>query len=151
MRLAGALWGFWCLRGYLSEGRRWLEGALTQVAVDRRSRRHVGCGREPSRRRAIWRCTRAMRRRRRALLEESLALFQKLGDTWSIAYVLLNLGASYHLQGDLRQAETLVEQSLASFRTLGDRWGIAWALAFLMAVLVDAAGSADAQNHNERV
>jgi hypothetical protein len=87
----------------------------------------------------------------RALLEESLALFQKLRDTWNIAYVLLNLGASYHLQGDLGQAETLVEQSLVSFRTLGDRWGIAWALGFLMAVLVDAVGPADAQNHNERV
>src|SRR5207245_5832709 len=32
LRLAGALWWFWKLRSYLSEGRRWLEEALAASA-----------------------------------------------------------------------------------------------------------------------
>ena len=28
VRIAGALWRFWFMRGYYSEGRRWLEAAL---------------------------------------------------------------------------------------------------------------------------
>ena len=31
LRLAGALWRFWYTRGYLSEGRRWLDQALAMV------------------------------------------------------------------------------------------------------------------------
>jgi non-specific serine/threonine protein kinase len=44
----------------------------------------------------------------------------------------------------------MVEQSLVTFRSLGDRWGIGWALRFLTAVLIDAAGSADAQDQSRR-
>ena len=33
LRLGGALWWFWSMRGYYSEGRRWLEEAL---AIDGR-------------------------------------------------------------------------------------------------------------------
>jgi predicted ATPase len=30
LRLAGALWRFWWMRGYYDEGRRWLEAALAK-------------------------------------------------------------------------------------------------------------------------
>ena len=32
LRLAGALWRFWRARGYLGEGRAWLDAALAQAA-----------------------------------------------------------------------------------------------------------------------
>ncbi|HEX9441154.1 MAG TPA: tetratricopeptide repeat protein, partial [Roseiflexaceae bacterium] len=150
-RLSVAVWEFWSRRGYQSEGRRWLAGALTQVAVDstepeaRRLRANVLSAAGNL---ALYQSDAVAGR---TLLEESLALFQELGDSWGIAYVLLNLGVSYHQQDDLRQAERLIEQSLASFRTLGDSWGIAWALRFLMGVHADAAGSGDSQHQSSRV
>ena len=46
LRLAGALWRFWFLRGYWSEGRGWLEGALaqTQAAGRTKARATVALG-----------------------------------------------------------------------------------------------------------
>src|SRR5581483_8816192 len=149
-RLAAAVWEFWSRRGSVSEGRRWLEDALSRVAAD---------AAEPEVRRLRARALSAAGNLAvyqgeaaagQTLLEESLALFQELGDSWGIAYAMLNLGASYRLQGDLGQAERLVEQSLASFRSLGDRWAIGWALRFLTSVLIDAAGSVGAQDQSGR-
>ena len=40
LRLGGALWWFWSMRGYYSEGRRWLEEALAMEGEDR-----LRCGR----------------------------------------------------------------------------------------------------------
>ncbi|HEY3229100.1 MAG TPA: tetratricopeptide repeat protein, partial [Roseiflexaceae bacterium] len=119
-RLAVAVWEFWSRCGYQSEGRRWLAGALTQVAVDpaeREARRLRANVLSAAGNLAVYQGDTTGR----ALLEESLALFQDLGDTWGIAYVLLNLGGNYQLQGDRREAETLMEESLATFRTLDDR------------------------------
>jgi predicted ATPase/transcriptional regulator with XRE-family HTH domain len=149
-RLAVAVWEFWSRRGYC-EGRRWLEGALSHVGVDPP---------EPEARRLRARTLSAAGNLAvyqgdavagRTLLEESLALFQDLGDSWGTAYVLLNLGLSYQ-QGDLGQAERLIEQSLAIFRTLGDRWGIAYGLYFLGAALAPLQGlrSVDAQDQSGR-
>jgi hypothetical protein len=58
------------------------------------------------------------------LLMESLALFEELGDTWSIAYVRQNLGISACYRDDTERATVLLEQSLALFRQVGDPWGI---------------------------
>src|SRR5204862_6385526 len=38
LRLAGALWRYWHLRSYITEGRRWLENALCQPASDSQAR-----------------------------------------------------------------------------------------------------------------
>ncbi len=156
-RLAVAVWEFWSRRAPLSEGWRWLAGALSQLALDAPEpevRRLRAKALSAAGNLAMYRGDGAAGR---TLLEESLALFQELGDSRGTAYVLLNLGVSYQLQGDLGQAERLMEQSLAIFRTLGDRWGIAWALSYIgwalsssVAVLVDAASSVDAQDQSGR-
>src|SRR6266542_4128626 len=91
-RLAVAVWEFWSRRAPLSEGWRWLAGALSQLALDAPEpevRRLRAKALSAAGNLAMYRGDGAAGR---TLLEESLALFQELGDSRGTAYVLLNLG-----------------------------------------------------------
>jgi tetratricopeptide (TPR) repeat protein len=59
------------------------------------------------------------------LSNEALALARQMGDTWSIAEALNNLGSAVMYQGDFATAQTLYEESLAYKRELGNKPGIA--------------------------
>jgi len=63
------------------------------------------------------------------LLNESLAMFRKMRDSWGTALVLLNLGwlASY----DHDRSEAVWNEGLGLFRDVGDRWGMAVTLGAL--------------------
>jgi predicted ATPase/Tfp pilus assembly protein PilF len=121
LRLAGALWWFWVMRGYLSEGRKWLADTLSQprAAIDSsvRAKALNGAG-------ALARMqgdyTSA-----RSLLEESLTISREVGDKSSIARSLNNLGIVADYQGDYAAAHALYEESLTIYRELGDKQGIA--------------------------
>jgi predicted ATPase/DNA-binding CsgD family transcriptional regulator len=89
VRLAAALGAFWSTRGYLSEGRRWLEGAVSRsgpVATQARAKALNGAG---------WV---AMLQDEygaaRPLIEEGLALNRELGDEEGIASSLVILGSA---------------------------------------------------------
>ena len=56
--------------------------------------------------------------------EESVALFQRIGDKWGVALALAVLGEAYLLRHDYSGACSRFEESLALFREIGDRWGI---------------------------
>jgi predicted ATPase/DNA-binding CsgD family transcriptional regulator len=129
LRLASALAPFWWGRGYLVEGRRWLEGALAR-----------GSGALPSLRvRAVGRCgwlahgqgdfDRALE-----LHEECLRLGQSLGDALQVAQSLTNLGIVAKLQGQQPRAASLLEAGLAASLEAGDTWGAALALRHLGAL-----------------
>lgn len=121
LRLAGALWPFWAVRGYWGEGWEWLTGLLALPgAAERTAVRATalnGAG--------------AMAYYRgdyttvRSLWEESLAIRRELGDTAGIARSLNNLGAVAREEGDYDTARALWEESLAIKRELGDKPGIA--------------------------
>jgi tetratricopeptide (TPR) repeat protein len=49
----------------------------------------------------------------RAMLEESLQLYETLGDRWGIAYELSSLGTFLQAQGECSQAKRMLEQALA--------------------------------------
>ncbi len=126
LRLAGALGWFWFRRGYWSEGRDRLEGALA---------RSQG---EPTRARAralyragflTWRI--GDYRRAVALSEEGLTLCRNVGDRWGAAFSLQILGSVARYQGDYRRAAALHEEGLSIFRDQGERWGIAFAVSSL--------------------
>jgi len=87
LRLVAALWWFWYARGYLSEGRRWLEGTLSlngSATTQPRAWALNGAG---------WIALfQGEFEAAKTFLEEALALFRKRGDKEGIASTLANLG-----------------------------------------------------------
>lgn len=130
LRLVGALSWFWWLRGYLTEGRRWSEGFLSEDAAKGQS------GRGPLRARALYGAGQLAfgqgdLPRAVELFEESLALFRELGDEGGAAPVLAELGQAARARGDHGRAESLSEEGLALSRRLGDRMNAAVSLSTL--------------------
>ena len=127
LRLAGALEGFWMIRGYPGEGRAWLARLLplagpARTAVWAKAVRTAGVLAYG----AGGRCG-----RRAPLLEESLAVSRALGDRLGAAWALRWLGNIAHDRDELAPATALLEESLALFDACGERRGRAWALKIL--------------------
>jgi len=142
LRLARALGWFWIDRGYWSEGRGWLEDALTHTDADRVDNKQL-------RALALWDvgsiCSlQGDYAAGEAHLANSLKLFQELGDVSSSAKVLSSMGWLARERGDTTTARLRLEESLGTFRKLGDKTFIAYALLTLGEALVmqeDAEGA----------
>src|SRR5207244_1746762 len=122
LRLGGAVWKFWEVRGYWTEGRERLAGLLREAKAGTAARAKALHG-------AGWLALRqgdsgAMR----ALCEERLAIQRELDNQHDIAGMLQNLGILAYEQGDYGTARALHEESLAIRRELGDKRGIAASL-----------------------
>ncbi len=126
LRLAGALWRFWSMRGYLTEGRERLEGLLTLDGDDNmgvmsaRAKALNGAG--------VLAGQQGDYAHAVSLYEQSLTLCRGTGDKAAIAHVLNNLGLAAMYQGDHAHAAILLEQSLALRREQRDSWSIALSL-----------------------
>ena len=121
--LAGAVWQFWLIRGYVNEGRAWLARVLEQASFApalARARALNGVGF------LNWAWGDFPQAQR--LLHESLDIFRALNDKHGIAWVLNHLGHVALAQNELPLAHDLVQESLALFRQLGSEWNIAWDL-----------------------
>ncbi len=132
LRLAGALWQFWHMRGRLGEGRRWLEDMLstpyaaTGAAAPARAKALYGAG---------WLAYRQGDDDRAAILcEESLRLYRGLDDNRGIVGALNLLGNVTDDRGDGEGATALYEESLALWTRLADKDGIASVLGNLAEV-----------------
>ncbi|WP_129670426.1 tetratricopeptide repeat protein [Candidatus Chloroploca sp. Khr17] len=123
LQLGGVLWRYWWARGYLQEGRRWLE-TLIQVSADEAVEQRVqvisGAG--------VLANAQGDHERAAYLLEEALHIQRNLDDPASLAFVLTNLGIAVLQQGDYLRAIALFEESLALRRALGDPVSIASSL-----------------------
>ena len=122
LRLAGALGEFWHIRGYLSEGRRWLQAALERESTP-----------EEPRVRALARAgylawETSDYERATALSEEALSLARELEDTTGEAAALYNLGAVATLEVRLEEASASLGEATELLRTLGDEVSLARAL-----------------------
>jgi len=120
LRLARGLGWFWFLRGYLNEGRSWLDSTL--AASGEPGPIHVGAYAAAGRlARHLGDYGGAI-----ALLERSLALARTFQDRRAEALALHELGALAGLaEGDAVREAALTEASLALWRELGDAWGTA--------------------------
>ncbi len=121
LRLSGALWRFWYLRGYYDEGRRWLERALAVTAegIPAVEKRRALDGA------AVLAWMQGDYGAARAYNESSLTISRDLGDACGIAYSLRTLGIVARDRGDLAESRSYLQASLALYRELGDRRGIA--------------------------
>jgi predicted ATPase/DNA-binding CsgD family transcriptional regulator len=122
LRLAGALGGFWQMRGHLSEGRRWLEAALAQEAGENDAR-----GKALSRA-AYLEWEQGDYERSISLSEENLELSRATGDEAGAAVALYNLGNAMLHREEHARAETVLEEAVTLQRRLGDEIGLARAL-----------------------
>ena len=130
LRLAGILHRFWAVRGYVGEGRHWLDRALASSEG----------GTTPVRAKALsgaaWLALRQSDyERAEALSEESLALSRELRDTQGIARELNRLGLIASARGNHARARSLLEESLALSREVGDTGFLAYMLMALGAVI----------------
>jgi DNA-binding NarL/FixJ family response regulator len=116
LRLSGALWRFWEIRGYYAEGRAQLEAALARNAAARTSARAKALSGAGT---LAWHQTDYVHAT--ALHEEALSLQRGLGDRHGIAFSLNNLGAQALEQADYESAAKWLEESLALSREIGDR------------------------------
>ena len=123
LQLAGALYRFWIARGHLTEGRDWLESALSRGAtVPPRVRAlalnaaGVLAGMQHDDERAV------------AFLTESLQLWQSLGETSRQAGAYLNLGSVAWRAGRLDEARRPLERAQQLYVDADDRRGQANAM-----------------------
>ena len=124
LRLAGALYQFWDVRGYLSEGRDWLARALagadTQVPLHMREKALDGAG--------GLAYSQGDYMAARLFAQECLVLRREAEDSLGISRSLHSLGNLSYVQGDYATAYMLYTESLALKRQLGDKQGIAYSL-----------------------
>jgi predicted ATPase len=134
LRLAGALFWFWDLRDYSSEGRRWLEGVLA---------RSSGSARTALRATALYAAGGLAANLSdfvavRARLAESVAIWREVGDKRGLALALsgmTSLGWATLKEGRVADARALIAEGVALWREIGDKWGLAWALWALSAAV----------------
>ena len=124
LRLAGALWRFWLVRGHLSEGRERLADILTAAGTSSRTamlaKAITGAG--------TLAHNQGDYTAARSLYEESLAVWQEVGDKAGVADALNNLGWVAWRQSDYIAARALSEKSLALHQELSDKKGVAHSL-----------------------
>ncbi len=141
LRIAGALWRFWQVRGYYREGRERLsavlQGTVSSSAATLRAKALNGAG--------VLARYEGDYAAARTLVEESVALYREAGDKLGIANSLSILGLITYAQGDYTAARTLHTESLALRRELGNKRGIATSLNNLGLVAYEQGDYAETQ------
>ncbi|MGD2078561.1 MAG: tetratricopeptide repeat protein, partial [Chloroflexota bacterium] len=128
LRMAGSLWRYWEVRGYINMGRYWITMALKENPNASKYVRANGL-----RGAGILSRQQGDYEEAKAHHEESLALFRQLGSGYNlqIARQLDALGEIEHYYGNYELAIALHQESLALQQELGDKEGIAASLAHL--------------------
>ncbi|CAN5600671.1 hypothetical protein BH24CHL1_BH24CHL1_03960 [soil metagenome] len=125
LRLAGALSWFWESRGHVSEGRHWLNRALSKGSAKQKIQLKALAG-------AGWLAhIQHDSSTARAILHECLDIARETGDRWTTAWAFHLLGRVAYFDGDAETARAFGEQSLSLARDVDDQWIVAWALHLL--------------------
>lgn len=123
LRLAGALWRFWYMRGYYSEGSRFLQEAIRRDrsgSAASRAKALNGAG--------LLAHSLGDYDGAQTFLQESVELFRQVGDARGTAFALTNLGLQFYSQRKFEPATMLLQSSLDLARIAGDKQLVALAL-----------------------
>ena len=118
LRLVAALWPFWDLRGYIDEGKPWLERTLEiDGPAELRARVLSGAG--------TFAWTQGRYEQAIAFHTSALEHYREVGDRAGEAFALNNLGVQQVFQGDLEQSLQLFQDALFLYQQANDERGIA--------------------------
>jgi predicted ATPase len=119
LRLAGALWRFWHVRGYLTEGRGWFHRLLTAGgagSVGARIKALLGAGWLAHYQYDFAQAT--------TLFEAGIALRRAQGQEGNLTEVLVTHAVEARNAGDYRRATSLLEECVNRLRAQRDRGAI---------------------------
>ncbi len=145
LRLAAALWEFWWVRGHLAEGRGWLDEALLR-----------GRSASPELRARALHASGSLATRQGDyesagdLFQESLAIWEELGDAAGTARSLLSMGTVAAEQGDQERAIELSERAAQLYDESGDQRGHALAISNLGGIALERGEYARAASLSEQ-
>ncbi len=125
-RLGWALWFFWWIRGRFTEGRRWMEEALSKgvgMPAPARAKASFIAGTMAS--------GQADFQSAKLLLEESLSLFRELKDKRGAAHALGSAGLVALDQKQHERGVIYFQEAADLFLEVGDKWGTGIMLCFL--------------------
>jgi predicted ATPase/class 3 adenylate cyclase len=119
LRIGGALWRFWHLRGHFTEGRAWITELLARPS---------GLARTAARAKGLngiaglvyWQADYELAA---TYWNESLSIWQEMGDRGQIGEVLYSLAYLAGVAGDNHRAMELFQESIELFREAGNRRG----------------------------
>lgn len=121
-RLSSAVWFFWYVRGYLTEGRRWLERVLAVGDAPAEARASVLNAS------AYLGSAQGDLELAASRAEQALSLWRDVQDTYGVATALRTRGKVALQMGDDAKAERLLLDLQALHQALGDAWGSAMCL-----------------------
>ena len=119
LQLGASLWRFWFERGYLSEGRLWLDASLaaSSEASSTRARALSGNG--------VLAHYQGDYDRAEELCQDALELARSLDDARGVAEAYTGIALVRRTRGDCPEAETLFREALVVYEGLGDEEGTA--------------------------
>jgi predicted ATPase/DNA-binding CsgD family transcriptional regulator/Tfp pilus assembly protein PilF len=124
LRMGIALWRFWELRGYLTEGRERLAQMLslseTKALTKLRMKALYAAG--------VLAYAQCDYETAQSLFEENLGISRDVGKSLTVVAALNNLGNIYDIRGDYQRSQSSYTEALDISRELGDALGIAWGL-----------------------
>jgi non-specific serine/threonine protein kinase len=158
LRLAGALWRFWHVRGYLDEARRRMEALLAAVPdspIPPGPGEHDGNAVASAHHEKVLRGIATIAHHQRdyaaagGFYAQSLALARARGDLPGVAESLTGLGLVAAAAGETERAAALHQEGLAIWRQVDDRAGVAQALGRLAVLAFQQGDYAGARLLNE--
>ncbi len=139
LRLVAGAWPFWLLRGYLAEGREWLERALEATEG----------GGQPLRAVALLGAGGLAANQGDVAAAEKLLQAARDGagpdDSHTAGAALAQLAGLAHKRGDLQEATSLFRQALSLSRSTADHWTTGHILASLSLLVEDQGHHDEAQ------